>query len=163
MPSNSRIALPLAITLTLLLGAPPALADSTSSASSASSTSVGSSSASLGKSSDSSSAKDKVAQGQYTVVEITEVADRQDMLRVRLLAAADQRQTINPAAAEFELVLSRQASELGQLRKGQTITVLHRPYGLALAASTGAGDTKPFFLVLEDNWYRELESRPVAI
>ena len=157
-----RITLPLATALALCLSATPALADSTSSASSASSTSLGSSSASIGKSSDSSnsSSKDKVAQGQYTVVEVAELADQPHMLRVRL-----QRQTGDAAALAhaFDLVLPRQAAEQGQLAVGQTIAAEHRPYGLAFAAVAETGRTSPFFLVLDDDWYRELQSRPVVI
>ena len=155
-------ALPLAAALALCLGAAPALADSTSSASSASFTSLGSSSASIGKSSDSSnsSSKDKVAQGQYTVTEVAELADQPTMLRVRL-----QPQAADPASLErsFDLVLPRQAAEQVQLAVGQTLAAEHRPYGLAFAAVTETGKANPFFLVLDDDWYRELQSRPVVI
>jgi hypothetical protein len=157
-----KAALPLTTALALCLGATPALADSTSSASSASSTSLGSSSASIGKSSDSSnsSSKDQVAQGQYTVTEVADLAEQPHMLRVRL-----QPQTGDAAALTraFDLVLPRQAAEQGQLAVGQTVAAEHRPYGLAFAAVTEGGKASPFFLVLDDDWYRELQSRPVVI
>ncbi len=157
-----KITLPLAAALALYLSAVPALADITSSASSASSTSVGSSSASIGKSSDSSnsSSRDKVAQGHYTVMEVAELADQPTMLRVRV-----QPQTVDRTAlvSSFDLVLPRQAAAQGQLAVGQTIAAEHRPYGLAFSAVTTTGNVSPFFLVLDDNWYRELKSHPVVI
>jgi hypothetical protein len=159
-------ALPFAAALALCLGAAPALADSTSSASSASSTSIGSSSASIGKSSDSSnsSSKDKVAQGQYTVMEVAELADQPDMLRVRVQPQlADATAYARAVGQAFDLVLPRQAAEQGQLAVGHTIAAEHRPYGLAFAAVDGTGKAIPFFLVLDDDWYRELQSRPVVI
>jgi hypothetical protein len=98
-----------------------------------------------------------VAQGHYTIVEMVAMAERPDMLRLRL-------QPVDATAAqEFVLLLPRQAAERGQLVTGQTIAAEHRPYGLALAALNPAGDSAPFFLVLDDDWYRELESRPVVI
>lgn len=155
-----KIALPLVRALALALVAIPALADSTSSASSASSTSVGSSSASIEKSSNSSSTKDKVAQGQYTVLEMTAVVQQPDMLRLRLQAVAQGQ----IAASEFFLLLPRQAVERGQLDVGQVVAAEHRPYGLAFATVTAAGSTAtPFFLVLDDAWFGELESRPLGV
>ncbi|MBI2753341.1 MAG: hypothetical protein HYX46_07485 [Betaproteobacteria bacterium] len=98
-----------------------------------------------------------MAHGYYTVVEMVAMADRPDMLRLRL-------QPVDPTTAqEFVLLLPRQAAERGQLATGQTIAAEHRPYGLALAAMSPAGETAPFFLVLDDDWYRELESRPVVL
>ena len=156
---------PLAAAVALCLGVAHALADSTSSASSASSTSVGSSSTSIGKSSDSSNsgAKDRVAQGQYTVVEVAALADQANMLRVRLQPLAIADATASNKARAFDLVLPRQAAEQGQLAVGQAIAAEHRSYGLAFATVTATGNTSPFFLVLDDGWYRELGSRPLEI
>lgn len=128
-----------------------------SSASSASSESIGSVSTSIGKSSDSSSAKDKVAQGQYKVIDMAEVAQQPGMLRVRLqpLAAAQ--------TEDFYLTLPRQAAERGQLAEGQVVEAQYRPFGLTFAALDTAGKANPFFLVLDDAWHRELESRPVVL
>ncbi len=135
----------------------PALADSTSSASSAASQSVGSVSTSLEKSSGSSSSKERVAQGNYTVVEIVAAAEQPDVMQLRM-------QAVSPAATkEFVLLLPRLAAEQAQLAAGQTIAATQRPYGLALATVNTAGVASPFFLVLEDDWYRELESRPVVL
>ena len=143
-----------ALALGLALLAVPALADSTSSASSASSTSIGSSSASIEKSSNSSSTKDRVAQGQYTILAMTAVAQQPDMVRLRLQAVAD--------TSEFFLLVPRSAVQGAQLAEGQAISAEHRPYGLAFATLGSAGNT-PFFLVLDDEWFRELESRPVGV
>ncbi len=144
------------------LAAGPAWADSTSSASSAASTSVGSSSTSVEKSSNSSSTKDKVAQGPYTVVEMVALAQQPDMLRLRLQAPA-----ATPGASpagEIVLLLPRQAAERGQLAVGQIVQAEHRPYGVAFATATPAGHAAtPFFLVLDDAWFGELESRPLGV
>ncbi|OYU45683.1 MAG: hypothetical protein CFE44_06240 [Burkholderiales bacterium PBB4] len=145
------------LALALSLSALPALADSTSSASSAASTSVGSSSASLETSSASSSSKAQVAQGQYTVVDLVAVVGQPEVLRVRLQAVAT-----DPRPA-FTLLVPRQAAETVQLARGQTVEASHRAYGVAFARVTlGEPAPAPFFLVLDDAWYRELQSRPVG-
>ncbi len=151
-----KTALPLAATLAFGMAAVSAHAGS-SSASSASSESLGSSSTSIEKSSDSSSAKDKVAQGQYKVIDMAEVAQRPNLVRVRLQALA-------PAQTrEFFLTLPRQATERGQLAAGEIVEVEQRPYGLAFATVDTSGNSNPFFLVLDDDWHRELKSRPVVL
>jgi hypothetical protein len=149
--------LPLVAALAFGMAAVPAQADSTSSAASSASNSVGSLSTSIQKSSTSSSGTDKVAQGQYKVIEMTEVAQQPDMVRVQLQAVASAQ------AQEFFLILPRVAAERGQLATGQIIEAQQRPYGLAFAAVNTTGDTSPFFLVLDDAWHRELESRPVVL
>lgn len=131
-----------------------ALADSTSSASSAASTSIGSSSTSIEKSSGSSSGKDRVAQGQYTIMDMTALAHQPDMVRLRLKSVGD--------TAEFLLVLPRVATERAQLLAGQVITAEQRPYGLAFSTVATASGNTPFFLVLDDSWFRELESHPIG-
>ena len=135
------------------------LADSTSSASSAASTSVGSSSTSLNTSSNSSSGKDRVAQGPYTVLAMTAVAQQPDMLQLRLqgVAAAD-----GTPANELTLTLPRVTAEREQLAAGHTVLAQHRPYGLAFATVDSEGQARPFFLVLDDSWHRELHNRPVG-
>ena len=66
-----------------------------------------------------------------------------------------------PAPTGFTLTLPRETAERARLATGQVITAEHRPYGLAFA--TGAtGAQAPFYLVLDDAWYRELASRPVG-
>ena len=148
-----------AIATALILATTPALADSTSSASSAASTAVGSSSTSLETSSTSSSGNGRVAQGPYTVLDLTAVAQQPHMLQLRLqgAAAAD-----GMVASEFTLTLPRVTAEREQLAVGQTVLAQHRPYGLAFAIVDSGGQARPFFLVLDDSWHRELHNRPVG-
>lgn len=158
MQYSLPFALPLAAALVLCISGTSALADSTSSAASSASTSLGSSSASIQKSSDSSSSKDKVAQGHYTITDMVAVADQPDMLRLTLQAA----RTDAAPADTFELLLPRPAAEKGQLTVGQTVAAEHKAYGIAFATLDAAGQARPFFLVLDDAWHRELQSRPVG-
>lgn len=156
---------PLLSAVVLGLTAVSALADSsTSSASSAASQSIGSSSTSIEKSSNSSSTKDKVAQGPYTVVEMVALAQQPDMLRLRLRLQAVAATAGTSPSGDIVLLLPRQAAERSQLTVGQVIEAQHRPYGVAFAAVTTAGQTAtPFFLVLDDAWFGELESRPLGV
>lgn len=155
-------ALPLLSALALGLVTAPTWADSTSSASSAASTSIGSSSTSVEKSSNSSSTRDKVAQGPYTVVEMTALAQQPDMLRLRLQPLAQT--TGTGMATPMVLLLPRQAAERGQLAVGQVVAAEHRAYGIAFSTATAAGHpVTPFFLVLDDAWFGELESRPLGV
>jgi hypothetical protein len=118
-------------------------ASSASSASSeGSSTSVGSSSTSIEKSSDSSSKADKVAE-----------ATAAGKLRLTLRAT-------NNSAEEFNLVLPQEAAKQGKLVVGAVITAKAHAYGLQFAA---ADTREPFFLVLRDDWYRELATKPVTL
>lgn len=172
MPQFTKLTPVLATTLALCLTALPALADSTSSASSAASTSLGSSSTSIEKSSTSSSAKDKVAQGHYTIVAMAALEQQPDMLRVQLraVAAAPVTGSTQPAGTapdatpDVFLLLPRVTAERGQLAVGHTIAAEHRPYGVAFATvGAASGHTSAFFLVLDDAWFRELDSRPLGV
>jgi hypothetical protein len=120
---------PAATALALALATGAALADSTSSAASSTSASLGSSSTSLGKSSDgSSSSKDKVAQGPYTLVEMVALADQPDRVQLRLAPVAWRaRNTGAPAPTGFTLTLPRETAERARLAVGQVITAEHRP------------------------------------
>lgn len=138
----------------------PALAASTSSAtSSASSASVGSASDSLGTSSNSSSQTKDVAQGPYTVLEVAELAEQPHLVQLRLQAMAA---TPDATAREWVLKLPRETLVRVPLATGDTVLAQHRPYGLALSAPAVTGQAQPFFLVLDDAWHRELDSRPVG-
>lgn len=121
-------------------------------------TSVGSASTSLQGSSNSSSGRDKVAEGDYKIITVTAIADEgkdSAMLRLTLQARAGA----GDAGPLF--LLLPQATWAGSgLATGHTITARHRPYGLEFAqARTG----QAFFLVLDDDWHRELHSRPVVL
>lgn len=148
-----KTTLSLVTAISLGLAALPALADSTSSASSAASTSVGSSSTSLETSSNSSTGKKQVAQGPYTLIDVVAVADKPDLLRLRLQGNAAAQ------TPEFFLLVPRLVVQRAQLTAGQTVQAEQRAYGMAFSA-VGTG---PFFLVLDDTVHRELESRPVTI
>ena len=148
--------------LTLALAALSGTASASSSASSAASDSVGSSSTSVEKSSDSSSGNKNVAQGQYEVVNIAAVDARDDMMRVEL------RGTSAGATQNVVLLLPVAVAERGALVKGAVIEAQARPYGLAFAtvaalAPVAADQKAPFFLLLDDAWHRELDSRPVVL
>lgn len=124
--------------------------------SSASSTSVGSSSTSVGKSSDGSSSKDKdVADGDYRVIEVAAAADQPGKLRVKLLASGE-----DGSNGELLLTLPPAAVARGQLALGTVVSAKKRAYGVELAAGA---NHEAFFLVLRDDWFLELESKPVVL
>ena len=148
-----------------------AWSDSTSSASSAASSAAGSASESLGSSSHSSSRATGVAQGPYTVVAVADVAGRPDLLQLQLQAHAlptDVAAAPNPAPAlaSLWLRLPRETVQREGLAAGLTLLALPRPYGVAFAKAHPAGPhpaaQPPFFLVLDDDWHRELSSRPLG-
>ena len=100
-----------------------------------------------------------MAQGPYTVLGMTAVVQQPDMLQLRLqgMAAAD-----GTPANELTLTLPRVTAEREQLAVGHTVLAQHRPYGLAFATVDSEGLARPFFLVLDDSWHRELHNRPVG-
>lgn len=142
--------------LLFAVAAVPCRAESfASSASSAGSASSGSVSDSIEGSSDSSSGKKDVAEGDYRIIEVAEAAQRPGMLRLRLQATGGEGK-----GDEFFLNLPRQALAEHGLAAGDVVSARHRPYGLEFARS----DTRTaFFLVLADNWQRELGSNPVTL
>lgn len=138
-----------------------AASSTASSASDSASTSVGSASTSLQKSSNSSSKATGVAAGRYRVTDLADAGDRPDHWRVTLrgLPAADPGQT-DTAGEELVLLLPRLAAERGQLALGADVVARTRPYGLEFSR---ADNGEAFFLVLHDEWRRELPSRPVIL
>jgi len=146
-----------ALALTLGLAAPAAHADTTLSGSLSDSigTSVGSVSTSLKKSSQSSTGDDKTAAGDYKVIEMAALEGQPGMVRLKLQATAEQAQR-----DEFYLLLPQKAVDQGQVREGAIVTAQPRPFGLAFAAGQ---PRQPFFLVMDDAWYRELSSRAVVL
>ncbi|MEO8151798.1 MAG: hypothetical protein ABI605_01925 [Rhizobacter sp.] len=145
-------------TLALAVGAViPAWASSTaaSSASEGGSASVGSVSDSFEKSSDSSSTKNKTAAGDYKVIDVAAVAERPGTLRMKLQPVADSNED-----NAFFLYLPEKALAQSPIAAGQIVSARDRPYGVEFAkADTG----KAFFLVLQDDWYRELQSNAVTL
>jgi hypothetical protein len=163
-------------TLTLALAAccaaAPALAldlasSTASSASSAGSASVGSVSDSLRSSSQSSAGPRQMAAGEYRVIELAEVQGRPGEVRLTLQAQAPaltHTPTASAAAADtssdtqWELRLPRVVAEREGLAPGRMLRAAQQPYGVSFALSE---QPRPFFLVLADEWQRELPARPV--
>jgi hypothetical protein len=136
----------------------PCFAESfASSASSAGSASSGSASDSLNTSSKSSTGTN-TADGDYRVIEVAELADRPGMLQLTLQGTAAVGE-----AHEFTLKLPRRALEPRGIAAGDVVSVRNRDYGLEFARADGRDGREPFFLVLNDDWHRELEPRPVKL
>jgi hypothetical protein len=144
------------VTLLCLATATPCRADSVaSSASSAGSASVGSLSNSIQGSSNSSSPAEQVAEGDYRIIEVAELADRPGMRRLTMQA------TTRPGeAGALKLDLPAQALASRGLATGNIVNVRHRPYGLEFAH---ADSREAFFLVLADEWHRELDPHAVTL
>ena len=139
--------------------ATPCLAESlASSASSAGSASLGSVSDSSAGSSNSSARKPTTAQGDYRVIEVAEVAERPGMLRLQLQATARP-----DAQGDLWLVLPRQVLAQRPLLPGDIVSARPRPYGVEFARADAANAREAFFLVLADDWHRELEPRAVSL
>ncbi len=160
---NSSLLIKQSIATGLLLSAALALpvfaASSTaSSASEGASSAASSGSKSLEASSGSSSKGDKVAAGDYRIIDVAAAADRPGMVRVHLQAAAEMSALNAPDA--FYLVLPEQAFEKSQLVAGQLVTARQHAYGLEFANQQ---NQQAFFLVLSDEWYRELDSKAVVL
>lgn len=135
----------------------PALAESSaaSSASDSASTSVGSLSGSIKNSSDGSSKATGVAEGDYKIIDMAAVADQPGTVRMKLQAVAQA-----DTQGEFFLYVPQQAVDQGRLAQGRLVSAHHRPYGVEFAS----GETrKAFFLVLADDWYRELQTQAVVL
>jgi hypothetical protein len=149
------IALVTAVVATAMLSSGDTRASSSASSASSegSSASVGSLSTSLEKSSDSSSKGDKVAAGDYKVIQMADATDRPGVLRVTLQATAD-------ASNTFVLLLPQAAATQGQVALGAVIQARPREFGLEFAAGT---PRQPFYLVLHDAAYRELRTQVVTI
>lgn len=149
-----------AVSVALLLAgfALPAMpASSTaSSASDSASSAASSGSESLKKSSDGSSkATTAVTSGDYEVIDVATVAERPGTVRMRLQAVADR-----SADSDFFLYLPQHTFDQSQLAAGQIVAARQRPYGLEFAK----GDTRrAFFLVLDDDWARDLPSHAVVL
>lgn len=146
-----------AISLALLATACalPAHADSTSSAaSSAGSASSASISDSIGASSNSSSGDNRVAAGDYRVIDIAQAPAKPDTTRMTLRATA-----AGPIR-EFYLDVPNRALAERRVNAGELVRINERVYGYEFAH---ADDGRPFFLALQDDWYRELGSHKVAI
>lgn len=150
----------------------PAWADSASSAglSGSASASVGSASDSLGRSSAGSSRQGghARAEGDYRIVEVVAVAERPGMARLSLQpvaaagAGSGSAAGRDPATADgaFELVLPQRVVQQAALGPGRVVAARPRPYGLEFAQGEPG---QAFFLVLDDDWMRELAPKAVPL
>jgi hypothetical protein len=137
--------------------AAPAYADSVaSSASSAGSASSASISDSIGSSSNSSNRdRDRrVTAGDYRVIDIAQAPAKADTTRLTL------RPVGGDLAQEFTLDVPNRALAARAVGAGALVHVNERVYGYEFAY---ADTRQPFFLALQDDWYRELGSRKVTI
>jgi hypothetical protein len=154
----NRLALALSLASALsLVATPPALALSStaSSASEGASASVGSLSDSVRRSSNSSASDNKVAEGDYRIIDVARVAEQPGTVVLKLQALADA-----SPAGELLLHLPQQAIDQSGLAAGQVVSARLRPYGVEFAK---AADGTAFFLALSDGWMRELQSHPVSL
>jgi len=132
----------------------PAQAESfASSASSAGSASSASISDSISDSSTSSSGDNKVAAGDYQVIDIAQAPNKKDATRLTLRAAAGELKT-------FHLDVPNRALAERRVNAGEVIRVNQRVYGYEFSY---ADTQRPFFLALQDEWYNDLASRKVTI
>jgi hypothetical protein len=146
------LALPVAAALGMLLALPSQAASSASSAVSDSiGTSVGSLSTSVEKSSRSSTKVVAQIDGDYTVTAVAMVAERPGMLRLALHAKDAQ-------SEEDDLFLYVPAVTVAkaQIQVGHGVTATARAYGTEFAKTE---NKQAFFLVLKEEWARELNSQ----
>lgn len=141
--------------LSLALTLPSQAASSTSSAVSESiGTSVGSLSTSIEKSSHSSTKAVAQLEGDYTITAVAALDERPGLLRLALQAK-------NGQGEEGDIYLYVPAATVTQarLQVGHGVTATTRPYGTEFATTEGK---QAFFLVLKEDWSRELNNQPVA-
>lgn len=156
--------------LTLLLGgvAISASADSLVASSAAGGSSASSAtSASSDASSNSSKQNKPVAEGPYRIVDVAAVTERPGMLRMRLQPLAAPGRSgetgdtgVTAVSNELIIYLPQPAFERSGLGIGGTVAAHQRPYGTELAA---AGTHTAFFLMVDDDWTRELAANPVTL
>jgi len=143
-----------------LSSAGPATADSLASAASSASitVSVGTISGSFGRSSDSSSKTAPTANGDYKIIDLAAAPEREATVRVKLQAVAD-----GGADNEFFLYLPQVVAEQARLTLGGIVTARPRPYGTEFAQGARGETKQAFYLVLADDWYRELPAKAVQL
>lgn len=138
------------------LSLPVGAASSTaSSASESIATSVGSLSGSIENSSKGSSKATGVAEGDYRLIEVAELTERPGLVRMTLQAIAQA-----DADNAFFLYVPKAVADQTRLAKGDTVNARTRPYGVEFAQGQ---PREAFFLVLADEWLRELQTTPVAL
>jgi hypothetical protein len=154
-PALSPLAAAVVALAGLALAAPlPALAASSASSASSegSSASSGSVSDSFGASSDSSSKDDKVAEGDYRLVQVA-AAEQPGRLRLTL-------EGTRGAQGRFTLTVPEVTVQQAALALGDTVTARARSFGWEFAAGPAR---EPFFLVVHDAQMREFATRKIAL
>jgi hypothetical protein len=160
----SSLGFGLALALAAATGAAGAASTSSLSISDSVATSIGSLSTSVQRSSDSSSGDDKVAEGDYRVIQVADLAAQGDQPALTRLTLRAVR-----GADEFYLMLPPVVVAQHALAPGLVINARHKPYGLAFAKAAaqpdggGTAAQAEFFLVLEDHWRQDLAARPVSL
>jgi hypothetical protein len=96
-----------------------------------------------------------MAEGDYRLIEVAVAPDHPGSARMTLQALADP-----SPEGEFFLYLPQQAVDSSQLAPGHIVTAHDRPYGIEFA---NGATQQAFFLVLTDDWYRELQTNAVAL
>lgn len=150
------IQLAILVALGSALAAPAAAESFASSASSAGSASSASASDSISDSSRASSPDRHAADGAYRVIDVAEVDAGPGLLRLRLQATQGE-------PHEFTLKLPREALGTQGIAVGDLVHARNRPYGLEFTRNTAAPAREAFFLVLNDDWHKELGPRAVAL
>lgn len=136
-----------AATLALALASAGATVSTSSAVSDSVDVSARAISHSLKRSSDSSSGR-PVAQGDYRVTQVAQVAPEVQEVTLQAVAGTGAR-------GELVLHMPDRAVQAGGVAVGEVVLARQRPYGYELARA----DTRAaFFLLLEDPWYRELQS-----
>lgn len=145
--------------LGVLVAASAHAASSASSASSeGASASVGSSSTSIEQSSKSSTGDNKQAAGAYRIAAVAAAPDRPGLLRLTLEPEGPATEPGGAPRQGIVLIVPTAAYEAGRLQAGERVLASARDYGLEFARA----DTKEaFFLVVEDDWQRDLRTRAV--
>lgn len=121
-----------------------------SSAADAGSSASDSASSTLETSSKSSSDDDKVAAGNYRITDLATIPEKANRVRITLKAEDTGR--------DLTLDLPTTTWAAQQLTLGDLVHAQPHSYGLEFAR---IDNQKPFFLVLNDDWHSELESRPL--
>jgi hypothetical protein len=131
------------------------------------SASVGSVSTSFNASSDASSPGRPLRVGEYRVMQIAAAPGREGYAQLTLRALPAAGEAVAAASKDdhthdYTLYLPQETVARAALAEGQVISAAARPYGLELAKATNQA-REPFFLVVSDERYRELQTRPVTL
>jgi hypothetical protein len=118
------------------------------------SSAAGSASNSLGASSNSSKGNN-VASGDYKIIEVAAAPNKPGKVQLTLQAIAKDSPT-----PQVVLTLPELTFEKTGLTKGDIIAASEQTYGVKFAQ---ANNQKAFYLVINDDIYRELASNPIAL